>query len=83
YIEVGDLPAGLGAPDETPAGDTSLREMRRRKATAAPAGERERLLEALKAAGGSAAQAARAAGFSRAQFYRLLKKHGIKPGQAG
>ncbi|MFO7652181.1 MAG: sigma 54-interacting transcriptional regulator [bacterium] len=83
YIEVGDLPAGLGAPDETPAGDTSLREMRRRKATAAPAGERERLLEALKAAGGSAAQAARAAGCSRAQFYRLLKKHGIKPGQAG
>jgi transcriptional regulator of acetoin/glycerol metabolism len=36
-------------------------------------------LEALSKANGSALQAAELAGYSRAQFYRLLRKHNISP----
>lgn len=41
--------------------------------------ERQELSNYLKQAGGDAATAAAAAGYSRAHFYRLLKKHNIPP----
>ena len=40
--------------------------------------ERGVLLEYLEAAKWNVAEAAKAAGYSRAQFYRLMKKHGIE-----
>ncbi len=41
--------------------------------------EREALIRFLEQAGGVVTQAATLAGYSRAQFYRLLKKHNISP----
>jgi DNA-binding NtrC family response regulator/tetratricopeptide (TPR) repeat protein len=82
-IEVGDLPPALQPSAAPAASGVTVRELRRRKAAEAPEGERERLLEALQACKGNATEAARAVGYSRAQFYRLLRKHGITPGKAG
>ena len=39
--------------------------------------ERGVLLECIEAAQWNVAKAAKAAGYSRAQFYRLMRKHGI------
>ncbi|UCG44145.1 MAG: sigma 54-interacting transcriptional regulator [candidate division WOR-3 bacterium] len=47
------------------------------KETAVIRVERGALLECLEAAQWNVAKAAKAAGYSRAQFYRLMKKHGI------
>jgi len=44
-----------------------------------PEDERERLLEALRRAGGKRASAARLLGISRATFYRHLARHTIEP----
>ncbi len=82
WLEVADLPQPLQSVPALDAGNLSLRELRRRRSAELEAGERERLLAALAAAGGNAGQAAKAAGYSRAQFYRLLKKHGITPGRS-
>jgi DNA-binding NtrC family response regulator/tetratricopeptide (TPR) repeat protein len=80
-IEVCDLPPALQASAATSG--LTVRELRRRKSAELPEGEREKLLEALQSCKGNATEAARAAGYSRAQFYRLLRKHGITPGKTG
>ncbi|HTW91236.1 MAG TPA: sigma 54-interacting transcriptional regulator [bacterium] len=76
-IEIADLPpelrqALLVSPTQPVA---ATRDERRRLADAA---EHAMLLEALEQAKGNATEAARLSGYSRAQFYRLLRKHHIR-----
>jgi len=65
-------PALEPSPREDGAAQT-LSEARRRA-------ERRYLEDLLRAHDGKAAAAARAAGVARVYFYRLLSKHGLKPG---
>ncbi len=81
-IELKDLPAELqvfaqSLKKEVKGGLRSTR--REAQIRAAAEVERAALLECLKRAGGNVSQAAKLAGYSRAQFYRLLKKHNINP----
>lgn len=79
-LEVEDLPAELqGLPVESAdAGAGTLRQVRTKaRAQAAGEGERALLVDSLERAGWNVSEAAELAGYSRAQFYRLLKKHGI------
>jgi len=52
---------------------------RRAQEQAAAEVEKESLVRCLQQAGGNVSKAAKIAGYSRAQFYRLLKKHNITP----
>ncbi len=75
-LEVSDLPLPVAAPsaDHPP----SFREVRRRaRADARDDTERLALLDCLKRADGNVTRAAELAGYSRAQFYRLMRKFGI------
>jgi transcriptional regulator of acetoin/glycerol metabolism len=73
-IEVADLPAALrGGPAAAPEDFFALR------ARAIDAFERAYLARALQAEGGDARRAARQGGIPRATFYRLMKRHGLRP----
>jgi transcriptional regulator with GAF, ATPase, and Fis domain/Tfp pilus assembly protein PilF len=76
-----DLPAvlaGLAAPSG-PAAPADLRTTRRLVKEEAGAGvERAAILDCLEKTGWKVGEAAKLAGYSRAQFYRLLGKHGIE-----
>ena len=79
-IEAADLPAEIssaaGTP-ETPAAG-GIRSRRREAETAAGAStEKAAILECLAKADWNVSKAAGIAGYSRAQFYRLMIKHGV------
>jgi len=81
-LQVEDLPLEfqqLSAPDDkTPVPSLkTVKKITQKKATAEI--EREILVECLKKAKGNVKKAAEISGYSRAQFYRLLKKHNINP----
>lgn len=81
-ITVSDLPVQFQKLiEEIPQEQTvNLRISRRRaQEQAAAEVERETLVRCLEQAGGNVSKAAKIAGYSRAQFYRLLKKHNISP----
>lgn len=81
-ITVSDLPVQFQKLiEEIPQAETvNLRISRRRaQEQAAAEVERETLVRCLEQAGGNVTRAAKIAGYSRAQFYRLLKKHNISP----
>jgi len=80
YLErslVLDDAAPLDAPLASTAGPTTLPEARRR---ALDGFERSYLQELLRRHHGKVAAAAREAGVARVYLYRLLGKHGLKPG---
>ncbi len=79
-LELGDLPPEFQSvePDESDAGSGGLRQVRReaqRRATDDV--EPAMLRDCLERAEWNVSKAAKLAGYSRAQFYRLLKKHDI------
>jgi len=77
-IERGDLPPAVAAvePEAIPRhGLRGRRELAREAAVTKV--ESGVLLECLEKANWNVVEAAKAAGYSRAQFYRLMKKHGI------
>jgi transcriptional regulator with PAS, ATPase and Fis domain len=78
-IDVQDLPAAVTAAGVAPPQPQDVRKVREKVLEEAevPA-ERSALLESLDRSNWNVTEAARAAGFSRAQFYRLLAKHGIR-----
>lgn len=79
-IEVDDLPADLQAlrSCQESSGPTNLRAARRDASLRASSEiERRTLVECLERARWNVRVAAGASGYSRAQFYRLLQKHGI------
>lgn len=78
-IELIDLPDRIQQAASQPAGSAStLREARRVAVTTATAdAERQMIVEHLTRTGWNVRRAALAAGYSRAQFYRLMRKHGI------
>jgi DNA-binding NtrC family response regulator/tetratricopeptide (TPR) repeat protein len=78
-IDVRDLPAAVAAVGTAPAEPQDVRKVREKALEEAevPA-ERSALLECLVRSNWNVNEAARAAGFSRAQFYRLLAKHDIR-----
>ncbi len=79
-ISIKDLPVELQeiAKKRAGEGEMDLRKRRRDAQTRAVAEvERLTLLRVLEETGGDVTKAARLAGYSRAQFYRLLKKHNI------
>ena len=68
----------VSASTDKPEQTAGLREERRRLRNAATAEtDRQMLIQCLEQAGGNVTKAARIAGYSRAQFYRLLQKHSI------
>ena len=71
-IEASQLPLLGEAATEAPAGS-----FRRAKSTLVAEFERKYLEEALAAAGGNIAQAARSAGKPRRAFFELMRKHGV------
>ncbi len=78
-LGVQDLPAAVAGTGVAPEQPQDVRKVREKalEESANPA-EKSALLECLERSGWNVNDAARAAGFSRAQFYRLLAKHGIK-----
>lgn len=75
-----DLPVLVDSACPQPEKDGgTLRELRRRRSQKSEAEERERLLQCLRSAKGSIKEAIKQSGCSRAQFYRLLAKYGIRP----
>jgi DNA-binding NtrC family response regulator/tetratricopeptide (TPR) repeat protein len=78
-LQVADLPLELrqsGPAPTLPASEVVRAERRKAAAKA----ERTTLLEALRRANGNVSEAIRLSGFSRTHFYRLLRRHRIKPG---
>jgi DNA-binding NtrC family response regulator/tetratricopeptide (TPR) repeat protein len=75
-LEVTDLPPELRQARPVPTA-LSVAGIRRARRKAGDQAERAALLEALSRANGNAREAARLTGYSRAQFYRLLRKHRI------
>lgn len=80
-IQVDDLPAELrqldmATPDNSRTSLKSVKKLVREKAGAEM--EKAMLLECIEKAHGNIKKAAEFSGYSRAQFYRLLKKHDIK-----
>ncbi len=81
-LKITDLPMELQRLADKIQGEKkqSLRATRRwAQAQAAAEVERTALIKCLEQAGGNVTKAAELAGYSRAQFYRLLKKHDISP----
>ena len=76
-LQVADLPLELRTRRPVPTStDTALTRAEQRKA--ADENERAALLNALGQTKGNVSEAAKLSGYSRAQFYRLLRKHHIK-----
>ena len=76
-LEIADLPPELRqAQPVAPAQPVAATRGEQRKV--ADEAERAMLLEVLERANGNATEAAKLSGYSRAQFYRLLRKHHIK-----
>ena len=76
-LQVADLPPELRPRRPVPTSATAaLTRPEQRKA--ADDNERATLLDALGQTKGNVSEAARLSGYSRAQFYRLLRKHHIK-----
>lgn len=76
-LMVSDLPQVVAAHDTAPL--PALRETRRRALADARAdAERAGLLDCLRRADGNVTKAAELAGYSRAQFYRLMRRSGIR-----
>jgi transcriptional regulator with PAS, ATPase and Fis domain len=78
-----DLPAALRT--EAPAATSGIRELREQaRRDAVASSERDALIRYLEQADWKVEAAAAAAGYSRAQFYRLMRKHGVatRPGRA-
>jgi DNA-binding NtrC family response regulator len=76
-LQVADLPLELRQRRPVPTSmDTALTRAEQRKA--ADVNERAALLSALGKTNGNVPEAARLGGYSRAQFYRLLRKHRIR-----
>ncbi len=76
-----DLPAEIFAASTTdgPCQESDLRTARRAAQKAAADDlERTTLVQCLEKAKGNATEAAKLAGYSRAQFYRLLRKHNLR-----
>jgi DNA-binding NtrC family response regulator/tetratricopeptide (TPR) repeat protein len=75
-IRVSDLPPEVQETKTAPAAQepAGIRGARRRGGDEA---EREAVLQTFQQANGSVREAAKLAGYSRAQFYRLLRKHRI------
>jgi DNA-binding NtrC family response regulator/tetratricopeptide (TPR) repeat protein len=78
-ITPADLPAELQAvPPEPPVGGEGLRVVRRAARRIEPDDEqRAMILDCLNRAGWNVTAAAKLAGYSRAQFYRLIGQHGV------
>jgi DNA-binding NtrC family response regulator/tetratricopeptide (TPR) repeat protein len=78
-IERRDLPPAVAAVEPEAVSKQGLRELRDQAKEAAAAGvERGVLLGHLEASDWNVTRAAKAAGYSRAQFYRLMDKHGVE-----
>ncbi len=77
-IEIADLPPEL-RPARPAEAASPVPLTRGERLKAAADAERTVLIDALTRAHGSAPKAAELAGYSRAQFYRLLHKHHINP----
>jgi DNA-binding NtrC family response regulator/tetratricopeptide (TPR) repeat protein len=71
-LVLSDLPNELRTAPARPAGAT-----KRHRSKAVDKAERMMLIKALRRADGNMAKAARLAGYSRAQFYRLIERHNI------
>jgi DNA-binding NtrC family response regulator/tetratricopeptide (TPR) repeat protein len=75
-IQVTDLPREFRRP-RTARAARPVDGLRRRRRKVADETERAMLVEALEKAKGNVSEAARLSGYSRAQFYRLLRKHNV------
>jgi transcriptional regulator with PAS, ATPase and Fis domain len=71
-LGVSDLPNEIRSAPARPAGAT-----KRHRSKAVDKAERTMLIKALHRADGNMSKAARLTGYSRAQFYRLIKRHNI------
>jgi transcriptional regulator with GAF, ATPase, and Fis domain len=79
-LQVSDLPQAVAAFDVS--APPVLRVARRlAQRDARTEGERAALVDCLKRAGGNVTKAAELAGYSRVQFYRLMRRYGISRGQ--
>ncbi len=76
-LHVADLPLELRPRRPVPT-STAAALTRAEQRKAADENERATLLDALGRTGGNIPEAARLSGYSRAQFYRLLRKHHIR-----
>jgi DNA-binding NtrC family response regulator/tetratricopeptide (TPR) repeat protein len=77
-IQVSDLPPGLQPSAKTESAPAGLREARHEaQEKAAAEVERSAVVECLEKAEWNVDAAAKLAGYSRAQFYRLMRKHSI------
>jgi transcriptional regulator with GAF, ATPase, and Fis domain/tetratricopeptide (TPR) repeat protein len=81
-LQIEDLPPELQhlkVPEENETGSSlkTVRKIAREKVAAEI--EKAMLLDCLEKSQGNVKKAAEISGYSRAQFYRLLKKHNIKP----
>jgi DNA-binding NtrC family response regulator/tetratricopeptide (TPR) repeat protein len=77
-IQLSDLPPGLQPPEKTESTPADLKEVRREvREKAAAEVERRAIADYLEKAGWDVERAAELAGYSRAQFYRLMHKHSL------
>ncbi|MBN1461956.1 MAG: sigma-54-dependent Fis family transcriptional regulator, partial [Armatimonadetes bacterium] len=77
-IQTSDLPPGLQPQKETQSAPASLKKVRHEaQEKAAAEVERSAMVDCLEKAGWNVEHAAELAGYSRAQFYRLMRKHSI------
>jgi len=77
-IQLGDLPPGLQPRKETQSAPADLRVVRHEaQEKAAAEVERSAIVDCLEKAAWNVERAAELAGYSRAQFYRLMHKHSI------
>ncbi|MBN2466371.1 sigma 54-interacting transcriptional regulator, partial [candidate division WOR-3 bacterium] len=77
-IQLCDLPPGLQPQEKSESATSDLREVRHEaQEKAATEVERCAVVDCLEKAGWDVEHAARLAGYSRAQFYRLMRKHSI------
>jgi DNA-binding NtrC family response regulator/tetratricopeptide (TPR) repeat protein len=77
-IQLSDLPAGLQPKARREPATADLREVRNEaKEKAAADVERSAIVDCMEKAGWNVEAAAKLAGYSRAQFYRLMRKHSI------
>jgi transcriptional regulator of acetoin/glycerol metabolism len=76
-LQVADLPLELRPRRHVPT-STAAALTRPERRRAADENERATLLDAMTQTKGNVSEAAKLSGYSRAQFYRLLRKHHIK-----